>query len=83
MTTEEARTKWCPMVRSTVVNLPSSNRDWSGATGGIVCNNNPEYARCIADECACWVWDRKTEHSYGPVKHLPKEQWQGRCGLSK
>lgn len=46
MAEEEAKTKWCPMVRcgNSAENCHSLDR-------------NPEYSRCIASECMMWRWD--------------------------
>jgi hypothetical protein len=59
MTKEEAKTKWCPMVRITTVGGGSTNRDelMVGKTGDLV--------NCIASDCMMWrqlplekwVWD--------------------------
>lgn len=57
MTENDAKSKWCPMARTTFAEYPPGNRDFSHGQGGIAVNANPEYARCIASECACWVWD--------------------------
>ena len=47
MTRDEAKTKWCPMVRVSF-----------GPTGETL-SNRLEYERlvvtCIPDDCACWV----------------------------
>lgn len=74
MTTDEAKEKWCPMMQIDVA-----------PHGDIITNRLENYntVDCKADGCACWVWDRKTEHNYGPVKNLPAEQWQGHCGLAR
>lgn len=38
---------------------------------------NGEKELCIADFCALWQWDYKTD-SAGP---LPESKWRGHCGL--
>jgi hypothetical protein len=70
MNIEEAKTKWCPMARSTTMDYPSSNRHFWKEHGDICCDNNPKYARCIAEDCACWVDDTAVFKS-------------GHCGLAR
>ena len=67
MTEEEAKTKWCPMVRIGDMNAPT------GLNRGNNSNNN-----CIASDCAMWVWDPK----YNAMKEqlVPTS---GHCGLIK
>lgn len=51
---QEAREKWCPMVRYDGDNGGTFNRGISeplnNGNGRYVCN-------CIADECMWWKWD--------------------------
>jgi len=66
----EAKTKWCPMVRHT------------------------EDGNCIGSGCMMWRWGITRETSIYPPgpsilppmellgKELPKEAWQGYCGLA-
>ena len=34
---------------------------------------------CLAADCALWVWT----HRNSAVGELPREEWQGHCGLIK
>ena len=66
MTEEEARKKWCPMVRFGDGNA-SGNRfdmhpDATEEEHGTPLN--PKACRCIASDCTMWVWDR-TDTPYG------------------
>ena len=70
MLESEAKAKWCPMVRLTVVassweSMWHSNRD-----------SNPDSLRlfCIGPQCACWV-----DTGYDDAA---KER-TGRCGLAR
>ncbi len=47
LTEEEAKTKWCPMARVSVDELPECNRGDN--------DENPWYSRCIASACMMWV----------------------------
>jgi len=51
MTEEEAKTKWCPMVRV------------AHATTDIAVNRASEYShtRCLASECMMWQWKDKSD----------------------
>ena len=52
MTEEEAKTKWCPQVRY-VVNASDC------FMGNRFDHAFEEECKCIASDCAMWVWDRK------------------------
>jgi hypothetical protein len=65
-TTEQARTLWCPMVRSVRWEADSFHADPSAPTSPVGgCNSggkaarSPQGARCIADQCAMWRWSSK------------------------
>ncbi len=53
MTEEEAKTKWCPMVRDFDETGTSSNCCWSEANPD---GRNPIYSRCIGSNCMWWGW---------------------------
>ena len=36
-------------------------------------------SECLVDRCALWVWT----HRNSAVDELPREKWQGHCGLIK
>jgi len=68
MKESEARTKWCPFVRTGLTAGMSVNRhiaDAPGATDGVY-----DETRCLASDCACW-------RAYG----LRRENG-GYCGLA-
>lgn len=69
MTEDEAKTKWCPMIRHAI----SDN-----ASGGIAVNVcEDKHTRCIASGCAMWKWtDKRTKDGYGNDKAM-----EGQCGL--
>lgn len=47
MTEEQAKTKWCPMVRDIgELHYPAGN--------AAIPYRNPDWARCIGPECALW-----------------------------
>ena len=75
MTENEAKTKWCPMVRF----------------GTASCNSDPQTQRnnyegycCIASECMWWVWDRTPEqyknHLIEGGSDMPWAKPSGHCG---
>lgn len=91
MTEEEAKTKWCPMVRSPgwVVDGAMGNRDHRGGWTGGDC--------CVASECMMWRWRQVKNPDYVPVHPMlsvapqhPADQpvpWRdsnthGYCGLA-
>ena len=75
MTEEEAKTKWCPMVRLSVghddykESHVAVNR-WNGYASAL-------YSKCIASDCMMWVTDAQS------IKDLERWGRQGRCGLAK
>lgn len=69
MTEDEAKTKWCPMVRmDNAETEPSFNRNYGGSL--------PDGSNCIASDCIMWV----VETSYG-VNTAINVVTGGRCGL--
>jgi len=75
MTEEEARTKWCPMVRFQIG--PVNSSAWQGvAYTNRGAEFDPAACRCIASDCALWV--EKTAFSEGGSLIIA-----GRCGLIK
>ena len=73
MTEQEAKTKWCPMVRAAknvqpVQLMGQANMDPASA-------RNPEQARCIGSGCMMWRWD-------GWPEGAKVEDKRGHCGLS-
>ncbi len=75
MTEEEAKTKWCPMVRFYNPNHHDvmENRVLEYVPSGAI-------DICIGSYCAYWVWETAElgEHSY---EVMTKEGRQGHCGL--
>ena len=51
MTEEEAKTKWCPMVRFNYTG--NGNTDHNR---GAYVNASPTPINCIASDCMMWVW---------------------------
>lgn len=70
-TVDEAKTKWCPMVRSATLICATDYEQT--AVGGAACNrayagDTYDLSLCMADGCMMWVWEGRAE---------------GRCGLAK
>jgi hypothetical protein len=68
MTEEEAKTKWCPMVR---FQIGTNDATWQGNAytnrGEVL--SPPESVMCIASDCMMWRWWDSNKYS-------------GRCGLT-
>lgn len=45
------------------------------------CPNYTPNNFCHGSDCALWIWTKTRDHSRGPDCTMPKEEWQGRCGL--
>ena len=71
MTEEEAKTKWCPMVRFGDTGSVS-NRRMNGGSGGA-----GEYSRCMASSCMMWVPERRNIDGTMTIVN------GGYCGFSK
>ena len=72
MTESEAAKVWCPKSRISQENFliyRGQNKAFRPDGG------------CIAGSCAMWIWTKTRDHSRGPNCTMPKEEWQGRCGL--
>ena len=70
MTEDEAKTKWCPMVRSSDADQTVDN--------AYISDRNPSYSRCIGSDCMMW---RLFERHY--LDNVPpKSSIQGYCGLA-
>jgi hypothetical protein len=66
MTEEEAKTKWCPMVRTT------SNPSGCCSINRLYVSSVTTETRCIASECMAWRW-------FGRGAARPD---RGYCGLA-
>lgn len=69
MTEEEARTKWCPMVRFAANEEDSAANRWPSLDKPVV-TMTPDESMCIASDCMMWVWSDATY-----------EGATGKCGL--
>ena len=77
MTEEEAKTKWCPMVRF-----------HKGMDGDVYCSRptgtaTDDSALCIASDCMMW---RYVDYEYVIPNSVPpssKGKLEGYCGLAK
>lgn len=86
MTEDDAREKWCPLIR--IHEEPSM-----GTEGSTYAYNRPEAMggmTCIASDCMAWEWgeeEYELTHSGGEVHHvLPlklKTDRKGDCGLKR
>lgn len=82
-TEDEAKTKWCPMVRIT-----PGNEHWHRLTNREAPLIGPDIdghliaCRCIASACMAWRW--ATEYTAGPPRYEPeaKPVTRGYCGLA-
>jgi hypothetical protein len=72
MTEAEAKKKWCPMVRITMMDL------------GVAVDNRGRFAKvttnthCIASECMMWWWNPPSATHINPAEEYHKT---GYCGL--
>ena len=74
MTEDEARQKWCPMVRYVASYKGTPTPPLNRAAGGNDVMLNPTNCQCIASDCMMWRWvaeDNARDVSY----------W-GYCGLA-
>lgn len=76
MTEEQAKTKWCPMVRAGREGANTTAAvNWPQDGGATVIHQ--EWAKCIGSGCMMWRWnkayDSKNEVVIGP---------HGYCGLA-
>lgn len=72
MTEKEAKTKWCPMVRTGLYGGVSVNRhvtDDAGQKGEIYAET-----RCLGSGCALWVWFMRDAGDLNADR-------EGSCGL--
>lgn len=79
MTEEQARTKWCPMVRLSV-----GYDDYGESHVAVNRWNRYEsalYSKCVASDCMMW---RETEpKKYGVPRDGKTSEPTGYCGLAK
>ena len=97
MTEDEARNKWCPMVRY-VPNRPFSFGRIVAAVNRWIDDEDtqlsPDPCQCIASDCACWEWDIGIYHATRDKFLEPGESYsstdrtlelprkdRGHCGL--
>lgn len=83
LTAEEAKKKWCPMVRVVEVETDSGELSnsfnryhaGSGQSHGSIHDNG--VCRCLADDCMLWCW----VDSLDAIPKVDKRR-HGRCGLN-
>ena len=84
MTEDEARKKWCPMVRY-VPNRPFSFGRIIVAVNRWIDDDDtqlsPDPCQCIASDCACWVYDNGKIDTRGKVAGERVLKDEGHCGL--
>lgn len=77
MTEEQAKKKWCPMVRA---GLKGANTyvgiNWP--SGEVL---DQEYAKCIGSDCMMWRWSQRPE-PHQPGNNTTGHDGDGRCGLA-
>ena len=84
MTEEEAKTKWCPMVRAFTSWWPYG-ADTTAPTGGAAAINrdspNTNRYNCIGSSCMMWRTTVAVHLTNDPIKFYRKEEI-GYCGLA-
>ena len=78
MTEDEAKTKWCPMVRHEGDENGSFNRGNPGDEINDHDKNRGTLCNCIASDCMMWVKERE-------ISKIDDKDWygHGRCGLAR
>lgn len=61
LTEEDAKTKWCPMVRAPY-----------GGYGSV--NTYDKHFKCIASDCAMWRWSKLPAQGYCGLAGKPEIQ---------
>lgn len=67
MTEEEAKQKWCPMVRVSVFPTSTGGKLWSNNRQDLEHRNG---SKCLGSACMMWRW------------HGPYSDRTGHCGLA-
>lgn len=79
VTEDEAKTKWCPMVRHTQTPV---ERRHTGEVFGINRygrNSSPLFSKCIASACMFWCW----QDDYGASMGVVASKTHGYCGATR
>jgi len=77
MTEEQAKTKWCPMVRGGL----NVHTTWGSPREPGAEQRNPAAARCIGSDCMMWRWNEKYKANGTPDPD-PVQGEHGYCGLA-
>jgi hypothetical protein len=72
-TEEEAKTKWCPEVRTGLVAGMAVNYHIGGTMGGPHAGEVHEETRCVASGCMMWRW-------YDSAGRAPRRGFCGKAG---
>lgn len=72
MTEEEAKKKWCPMIRPILTHDSDGNRYYTNNRLAL-----KELTNCIASDCMMWRW-KNPEYVKGTEED---KQLSGYCGL--
>ena len=83
MTEDEAKTKWCPMVRHEGDENGSFNRGNPGDEINDHDKNRGTLCNCIASDCMMWVVDTPKGSSRSEGMTVNSTHEYGHCGLAK
>jgi hypothetical protein len=72
VTEDDAKKKWCPMVRCESDDMVSNSFDMADNPRG----RNPDYSLCIASDCMMWREDLTMKEAQNGFHAL-----EGHCGL--
>ena len=79
MTEQEAKTKWCPMVRVTMTPQDSTWQNQAMTNRMAFVKHGLTESRCIASDCMMWRWGQKGAFVNG--KYDDNYPVKGYCGL--
>jgi len=75
MTEEQAKTKWCPMVRVFM------STEEGAAAASVNSTQKLEHTRCIASGCMMWRWTKVPEQ-VRVRDEIHMSNGEGYCGLA-
>ena len=85
MTEDEAKKKWCPMVRGATFGVAFVNNRFEMRFNPEDSRGGAEYVTCIGSACMMWRWDWSPGDVRDFKKNHPGEECpelDGRCGLA-
>lgn len=81
MNEDEAKKKWCPMVRA-AVSMETGFGSPSGFNAGLTAHGLSKAGSCIGSACMMWRYSRNSSMNIGALEIPSSDGTDGFCGIA-